>query len=70
LSASSISFGDGHAILGDARGAEGFFDDDVAALRAERHLHGVVKDFDAAQDAVARVGREANVFSGHCFSTP
>ena len=48
--------GDGHAVLGDARGAEGFLDDDVAALRAERHLHRVVEDFDAAQDAVARVG--------------
>ncbi len=30
--------GDGHAVLGDAGGAEGFFDDDVAAFRAERDL--------------------------------
>ena len=50
--------GDGHAVLGDARGAEGLVDDDVAALRAERHLHRVGEDVDAAQHAVAGVGRK------------
>ena len=57
--------GDGHAVLGDARRAEGFFDDDVAALRAERDFHRIVENFDAAQDAVARVGGETDVFGSH-----
>jgi hypothetical protein len=39
--------GDGHAVLGDARCAERLVDDDVAALRAERHLHGVGENVDA-----------------------
>ena len=41
--------GDGHAVLGDPRCAERFVDDDVAALRAQRHLDGVGQDVDAAQ---------------------
>ena len=59
--------GDGHAVLGDARRAVGFVEDDVAALGAERHLDGVVENFDAAQQALARVGGEFYVFGGHCF---
>ena len=47
--------GDRHAILGDARRAEGLLDDDVAALGAERDLHGVGKDVDAAQHAIAGI---------------
>ena len=43
--------GDRHAVLGDARRAVGLVDDDVAALRSERHLDGVVEDIDAAQHA-------------------
>ena len=31
---------------------------DIAALRAERHLHGIGEDVDAAQHAVAGVGGE------------
>jgi hypothetical protein len=41
--------GDGHAVLGDARRAEGLVDDDVAALGTQRHLHGVGEGVDAAQ---------------------
>ena len=59
--------GDGHAVLGDARRAVGFLDDDVAALRAERDFHRVIENFDAAQNAVARVGGETNVFGSHCL---
>ena len=33
--------------------------DDIAALRAERRLDGVIEDIDAAQHSVARVGGEA-----------
>jgi hypothetical protein len=40
--------GDGDAVLGDARGAEGLVDDDVAALGAERDLDGVGEDVDAS----------------------
>ena len=47
--------GDGDAVLGDARRAERLVEDDVAALRAERHLDGVGENVDAAQHLVARV---------------
>ena len=60
--------GDGDAVLGDARRAERLVDDDVAALRAERHLHRVGEDVDAAQHAVAGVGGEFYVFGSHVES--
>ena len=49
--------GDGHAVLGDARRAEGLVDHDVAALGAQGHLHRVGEDVDAAQHPLAGVGR-------------
>jgi len=49
-----------NAVLGDARGAERLVDDDVAALRAERHLDGVRENVDAAQHLVAGFGSEFN----------
>ena len=58
--------GDGDAVLGDARRAERLVDDDVAALGAERHLHGVGEDVDAAQHALAGIAGEFYVFSSHC----
>ena len=57
--------GDGDAVLGDARRAEGLVEHDVAALGAERDLHGVGEDVDAAQHAVARIGGESYVFGSH-----
>ena len=57
--------GDGDAVLGDARRAERLVDDDVAALRAERDLHRVCEDVDAAQHAVARVGMKLYFFCSH-----
>ena len=57
--------GDGDAVLGDARGAEALVEHDVAALGAERHLHRVGEDVDAAQHPVARVGGEFHVFGSH-----
>ena len=60
--------GDGHAVLGDARRAEALVEHDVAALGAERHAHRIGENVDAAQHAVARVGREFNVFGSHCWS--
>ena len=46
--------GDGDAVLGDARRAKALFDDDVAALRAQRDAHGVGEDIDAADHLLAR----------------
>src|SRR2546421_530519 len=40
---------DRHAVLGDARRAEAFVEHHVAALRAERDLHGIGENIDAAQ---------------------
>jgi hypothetical protein len=39
--------GDGHAVVGDGRGAPLLVEHDVAALGAERHLHGVGEGVDA-----------------------
>ena len=57
--------GDGDAVLGDAGSAEALVDDDVAALRAERHLHRVSERFNAAQHAVAGVAGKSYVFCSH-----
>ena len=45
--------GDGDAVLGDARSAEGLLDDDVTALGAEGHLDGIGEDVDAAEHLLA-----------------
>ena len=58
--------GDGDAVLGDARGAERLVEHDVAALGAERDLHRVGEDVDAAQHAVAGVAGKFYVFGSHC----
>ena len=47
--------GDGHAVVGDRGGAPLLVDDDVAALRAERHLDDVGERVDAALEAATRV---------------
>src|SRR5437764_14006466 len=52
--------GDGDAVLGDAGSAERLVEHDVAALGAERNLHRVVEDVDAAQHAVAGIDAEFN----------
>ena len=48
--------GDGDAVLGDARRAEALLEHHVAALGAERHLHRIGEDVDAAQHVVAGIG--------------
>src|SRR6267143_1224825 len=50
--------GDGDAVLGDARRAERLVEHDVAALGAERHLHRIVENIDAAQHPVAGIDAE------------
>ena len=47
--------GDGHAVVGDGRGAPLLVDDDVAAAWAERHLDGVGERVDAALQGAAGV---------------
>ena len=58
---------DRHTVLGDARGAERFVEHDIAALGAERHLHRIGEDVDAAQHAVAGIDGKFDVFSSHCL---
>ena len=53
--------GDGDAVLGDAGRAERLVEHDVAALGAERHLHGIAENIDAAQHPVAGIDREFHV---------
>src|SRR5271169_5739018 len=60
--------GDGYSILGDARGAVRLVEEDVAPLGAERHLHRVGENLDAAQHAVARVAIKSDFFSSHVRS--
>src|SRR4051812_25854831 len=57
--------GDGDAVLGDARRAERLVEDDVAALRAERHLDGVGENVDTAKHLVARVDGEFDFLGSH-----
>src|SRR5205823_1222175 len=53
---------DRHAVLGDRRRAEFLVEDDVAPLRPERHLDGVRKLVDAAQDRLPRLLAVHNLF--------
>src|SRR6516165_2317962 len=57
-----------HAVLGDAGRAEALVEHDVAALGAQRHLHGVGQYIDAAQHLVTRVAGESYVFGSHFTS--
>ncbi len=53
--------GDGDAVLGDGRGAVLLLDDDVAALRPQRHLDGVGERVDALLELVAGVRVECDL---------
>ena len=55
--------GDRHTVLRGARGAEGLVDHDVAALRAQRHLHGIGQRVDALEHLFTGVGTEFDFFS-------
>ncbi len=57
--------GDRHAVLGDAGRAEGLVEHHVAAFRAERDLHGIGENIDAAQHALAGILSKTYVFSSH-----
>src|SRR6202022_1064563 len=60
--------GDGDAVLGDAGRAKTLFNDDIAALGAERHLHRIGKNIDAAQHAITRVSGKFYVLGSHLNS--
>ena len=47
---------DGDAVLGDAGRPEALLEHHVAALGAERHLHGIGENIDAAQHSIASIG--------------
>jgi hypothetical protein len=47
--------GDGHAVVRDRGRAPLLVDDDIAAARAERHLHGVREPVDTALQRAPRV---------------
>ena len=57
--------GDGHAVLGDGRRAEGLFEHDVAAGRAERDLDGPGELLDAATNRLAGFHFIRNSFRCH-----
>src|SRR5258708_942224 len=57
--------GDRNAVLGDARRAERLVQHDIAALRAERHSHGIGENIDAAQHLIAGVNRKFYFLGSH-----
>src|SRR3546814_6865023 len=57
--------GDGDAVLGDARRAERLVEDDVAALRAQGHLHRIGENVDAVQHPRAGVGGKSDFLRSH-----
>jgi hypothetical protein len=57
--------GYGDAVLGRARCAERFFENDVAAFGPKRDLDGICQHIDAAHHSLARVGGKLHIFSCH-----
>jgi hypothetical protein len=57
--------GDGDAVLGDTRRAEGFSDHNVAALGTERDLHRIRQCVDTPQHPLAGLGRKLHVLGSH-----
>jgi len=61
--------GDGHAVVGDRRGAPLLVEDDVAALGAERHLDGVGEQVEPALHGAASLFVERNGLCHACSSS-
>jgi hypothetical protein len=57
--------GDRDAILGDARRTERLFENDIAALGAERHAHRIGENVDAAKHSIASVDGEFDFLGSH-----
>ena len=62
--------GDGHAVLGDTRGAERLVDYDIAAFRAKRHFYRFGENINATKHPVPRIIGKFYVFSSHFLATP
>ena len=58
---------DGHAVVGDRRGAELLVEDDVAAARAERHLDRVGHRVDAELERLAGLDVVLQFLVSHVF---
>ncbi len=59
--------GDGDAVFGDGGRTEFLFDDYVAALGAEGHLHGVGQKVHAAEDRLPRLFSVQNLLCHNSF---
>src|SRR4029077_8739706 len=59
-------FGYGYTVLGDSGRTEFLFDDNVAALGTEGHLHSVGQKVDAAEDRLTGLFSVHDLFC-HCF---
>ncbi len=57
--------GNRNTVLCGARRTEGLIDYDVAAFRAQRHFHRIVKNVDAAQHTLAGIVSKFDFFSSH-----
>jgi hypothetical protein len=69
---SNLSFefdllGNGDAVLGDDRSAEGFFNQDVAAFGAEGHFNGIGQGVDAGEHFFPGLGTVFQFFCSHCL---
>ena len=60
-------FGDGNAVFGDGRCAEGFVQYDIAAFGAQGHRDRIGKNIHASQDRVTRIAIKFDYFSCHLF---
>src|SRR4029079_9939298 len=57
--------GDRHPVLGGARRAVRLVENNIAAFRSKRDLHGIGENIDAAQHAFASVATEFYVLGSH-----
>ena len=61
--------GDGHAVVGDERGAVFLAENDVTALRSERHFYGICQLVDAGLELLTGVFAEFNHFCHSCIAS-
>ena len=58
-------FGHGHAVFSNGRGAEGFFQDDIAALGAQGYFNRVHQCIDAPEHGLPSLDVIFDFFSAH-----
>ena len=61
-------FGHGNPVLGDRRGAEGFFQDHVAAFGTQGYLHRLRQGIDPPQHGLPGLDVIFNLFSSHVIT--